>query len=46
MTVVKPKSSLGLDKGNERRDCRVLGEGGTDWQMAATSLRNDVLLDS
>ena len=28
-----------------RRNCGILGEGGTEWQMAATSLHDDVLLD-
>ena len=43
---IPPKSPFGFDKRNERRNCRVLREGGGEWQMAATSLHNDVLLDS
>ena len=35
-----------LDLTNKRRNCRVDGEGGTEWQMAATSLHDDVPLDS
>ena len=46
MTDSSEKVPLGLDKRNERRKCRVPGEGGTEWQVAATSLHNDVLLDS
>ena len=41
-----PKSSSGLDKRDERKSCGILGEGGTELQMAATSLHDDVLLDS
>ena len=33
-----------LTKRNERRNCGILGEGGAEWQMAATSLHDDVLL--
>ena len=43
---VPSKSCSGLDKRDERRNCRVLGESGTQWHMAATSLHDDVLLDS
>ena len=35
-----------LDDKNGRRTCGILGESGAEWQMAATSLHNDVLLDS
>ena len=38
--------SLGLDNGNERSNCGILGESGAEWQMAATSVHNDVFLDS
>ena len=38
-----PKSAFGLDRRNERRNCRVLGESGTMWYMVATSLHDDVL---
>ena len=31
---------------NERRNRRVSGEGGAEWEVAATSLYNDVLLDT
>ena len=41
-----PKSSPGFDKRNKRRICGLLGEGGTVWEMAATSLHNGVFLDS
>ena len=41
-----PERSLGLDKRNKKGNCRVPGEGGTEWQMAATRVHNDVLLDS
>ena len=35
-----------LDTRDERESCGILGEGGTDWKMAATSLHHDVPLDS
>ena len=35
----------GLDKRNKRRSGRVLGQGGTEWEVAATSLHSTVLLD-
>ena len=41
-----PKVPLDSTKGNERRNCRDLGESATKWYMAATSLHDDVLLDS
>ena len=31
---------------DERNSCGILGEGGTEWQMAATSLHDDVFLDT
>ena len=46
MRRIPPESSLGLVKRNKRGNRRVLGEGGTEWQMATTSLHDDVLLDS
>ena len=46
MQRIPSKSFSGLDKRNERRNCGILGEGGTEWQTATTSLHNDVLLDS
>ena len=46
MRRIPTERSLGLDKRNKKGNCRVPGEGGTEWQMAATSLHNDVLLDS
>ena len=36
---------LGLDNRNRKGNRGVPGEGGTQWQMAATSLHEDVLLD-
>ena len=36
----------GCDEGNERRNRGVGGEGGAEWEMAATSLHDDVLLIS
>ena len=43
----RPKLLLDLTKErNERRNCGTLGENGAEWQMPATSLHNDVLLDS
>ena len=46
MRRIPPKSSSGLDKRGERKNCGILGEGGTEWKIAATSLHDDVLLDS
>ena len=46
MRRIPPESSLGLDKRKKKGNCRVPGQGGTEWQMAATSLQDDVLLDS
>ena len=40
------KSLVGFDERNKRRIGGLLGEGGTVWEMAATSLHSDVLLDS
>ena len=37
--------AVGFDESNKRRSGGILGEGGTVWEMAATSLHNDVLLD-
>ena len=37
-----PKVHLDLTKRNERRNCRDLGESGTEWKKAATSLSDDV----
>ena len=41
-----PKVPLDLTKETRGENHRVLGEGGTEWQMAATSLPDDILLDS
>ena len=41
-----PKISLDLTRETVARDRGVLGEGGANWKMAATSVHNDVLLDS
>ena len=41
-----PNVPLGFDKRNKMRNRRVLGEGGADLQMAATSLYDDVFLDT
>ena len=42
-----PKVPLDLTKErNERRNSGVLGEGGAEWKMTATSLQDDVPLDS
>ena len=46
MRRLRPKSLLGFDKRNKRRNRGDLGEGGTKWKMAAASLHNDVLLDT
>ena len=47
MRRIPPISSFGLDRRNKRRrNCGSLGEGGAEWKMAATSLHDDVLLDS
>ena len=43
---IPSKSSFALDQRNERSNCGILGESGAEWQMAATSLHDDVLLDS
>ena len=39
-----PRVLLDLTK-NERRNCGILGETVVEWQMAATSVHNDVLPD-
>ena len=39
-------SSFGLHKGNERRNRGVLRKGEAEWKMAATSLYDDVFLDT
>ena len=44
--MASTQKSLGLDKRVERRNRGVLGEGGAEWKMAATSLHDDVLLGS
>ena len=36
--------AVGFDERNQRRSGGILGEGGPVWEMAATSLHNDVLL--
>ena len=41
-----PKVPLDLTTETERESCGILGEGGTERTMAATSLHDDVLLDS
>ena len=41
-----PKVPLDLTKETRGRNRGVLGESGTEWQMVATSLHDDVLLDS
>ena len=46
MRRIPPQCSFGFHESNKRRRSGVLGEGGTVWEMAATSLHNDVLLDS
>ena len=45
MRRIPPKSSSGLNK-RTRGKLRIFGEGGAEWRMAATSLHNDVPLDS
>ena len=41
-----PKVPLDLTKRNETRNRGVHGEGGAECEMVATSLHNDVLLDT
>ena len=41
-----PKVPLDLTKETRGDNCEVLREGGAEWQMAATSLYDDVLLDT
>ena len=41
-----PKVPVDLTKRDERKRCRILGEGGAEWQMAAPRLHDDVLPDS
>ena len=41
-----PKVLLECDKRNERRNCGIPGEGGAEWEVAATSMHDDVRLDS
>ena len=41
-----PKGPLDLTKGTRGEIVEFLGECGAEWQIAATSLHNDVLLDS
>ena len=45
MRWLSSKSSAEFDKRNKRKNSGVLGKGGTEWKMAATSLQDDVLLD-
>ena len=40
-----PVVSLGLGERDEARSGGILGEGGTEWEMAAASLYYDVPLD-
>ena len=40
-----PKVPLDLTQETRKGNCRVPGEGGTEWEMAAASLHDDVLLD-
>ena len=42
MRRLPPESSNGLDTRNKRRNCGGSREGGAEWQMAATSLYDDV----
>ena len=46
MRRLPPKNSLGLNKRNKWRNRRVLREGEAEWQVAATSMHDDVLLGS
>ena len=46
MRRLPSQSSFGLDKRNEWRNCGIYGESGAEWQVAATSMHNDVLPDS
>ena len=46
MRWLQPKSAPGFGKINQRRNGGILGEGGTKWEMAATSLDDDELLGS
>ena len=46
MRWLPSKSPFGVGKRNKRRNCGVLGKDGTTWEMAATSLHDDVLLDT
>ena len=46
MRWLPPKSSLGFDKRNKKINRGVLGQGGAEWEMAAASLHDDVLLDT
>ena len=45
-TKQRQELAAGSDKRNERRNRGILAEGGTEWKVTATSLHNDVLLDS
>ena len=45
MRWLPPKGPTGLDERNKKRN-GVLGEGEAEWKMAATSLHDDVLLDT
>ena len=46
MTASTLRSPLGLNKGNERRNRGVPSEGGGEWKVVATSMHDDVFLDS
>ena len=46
MRRIPSESSCGLDKRKEMRNCGMLGEGGAEWKVAATSLYDHVFLDT
>ena len=46
MRRLPPKSLFGREKRNTRRNRGALGEGGTTWEMDATSLYDVVLFNS
>ena len=41
-----PKVPVDLTKETTGKNDGIIGESGAEWQMAATSMHNDVLLDS
>ena len=41
-----PEASLGLDTRNKRINCGIRRNSGAKWQVAATSLHDDVVLDT